>query len=252
VKGETEGVDELRGHIDTLLLALKAYKTPLGGAYHVIVLTTTLVDSHCLPSSPSLRFGFFLFSTFSFLFAQTAAASAAQLQFLVDDPIRTLPTAFVFPNMSRDQHPSLLSAPHLASEREAFLARAREAHSHPTDCPLMLSYGATLAAETTPPGEGLAYMNGGKAYGSSLSGVVEGVANATQPFMAGMGGIHGAAWRDKEKRKQAESERAAREMTESIAAAVKSVGMEGSGATPPRFEELSGAEMTGLETLLGL
>jgi hypothetical protein len=88
-------------------------------------------------------------------------------------------------------------------------------------------------------------------------GLSQGMASATEPFMAGLGRGPTAAWRAEEKRKVDESERVAREMTESIAAAVRSAGAGGGGMgdSPPRFEELgslTGAEMTGLETLLGL
>lgn len=89
-----------------------------------------------------------------------------------------------------------------------------------------------------------------------MGGLVEGVASATAPYMAQMSAGPTAAWREGERRKQEESERQARNMTESIAAAVRSAGVEmgseGMGASPARFEELSSSEMTGLETLLGL
>ncbi|GAA6032123.1 hypothetical protein JCM8097_007084 [Rhodosporidiobolus ruineniae] len=278
-KNEVEGQVEIRSAIDTLLMALKAYKTPLG------------------------------------------AASAAQLQFLVDDPLRTLPAPYADPNnmnackyvalfspqppsfdpvpkltpllystsvpnncpgdyAGAPQQPTPLSHPAIAVAQAAKEAQASStwvrnaagangslSSSSSGDSSYPATFFATTSSTFTsssttsdpPPAAGFAYhrspglnatiasMNAGMTEDASraVGGTMfSGLASSTQDFLEKL--PPGSHW----------SQGAGSGKQTGMAATLRSTAA--TGLTPPRieelgaFEDLSRAEMTGLESLLGL
>ncbi|GAA5888673.1 hypothetical protein JCM6882_009044 [Rhodosporidiobolus microsporus] len=221
-KNDTLGTDEIRSNINTLLMALRAYKTPLG------------------------------------------AASAAQLQFLFDDPLRTLPTAFLNPNMfpcsagfqhphhttdeCSSSHPSVNTGPAIWKAMEAERAARTREHAFPTpgahllSCPIQPAPSHKFMHETE-----LARMNAGfgKESSEALSSFTDSMAKGAAAYMVNF---------------EAETRLRMQEREAQRGAKGAGMGMGGSGASsssssaasPQRFEELSGAELAGLETLLGL
>ncbi|GAA6003786.1 hypothetical protein JCM10207_003598 [Rhodosporidiobolus poonsookiae] len=227
-RNESDGVDELRNHVNTLIAALKAYKTPLG------------------------------------------AASASQLQFLADDPLRTLPAGLTNPNGRNGAYGSAFHPHHppstpLTGPQISVAMKNKHAGAgiDPLNCGGDLARGPVLprpypsaqgmfeasaeeamrfkAGETSMSADVISGMNGG--YGAdshkAFSGTLESLVRGTAPAMF--------AW---------EEERNA-------AGAGRGGGFPcppaGPTATAPmpetqaaRIHELSGSELAGLESLLGM
>lgn len=172
--------------------------------------------------------------TFSSLFP--AAASAAQLQFLYDDPTRALPASFLNPNTfpcpvgMQPAHPleQVNTAPGIwqAMGKE----RASRAGGSAVSTQSMHIAGCAIVSST--PGGIYDTMNSGHAKdgGEALSSTVDAMAKGAAQYYVNF---------------EEETRLRMREREEKIAA-------KGSISSPQRFEELNGAELAGLETLLGL
>ncbi|GAA5864636.1 hypothetical protein JCM8547_008258, partial [Rhodosporidiobolus lusitaniae] len=205
-QGITEGTDEIRNHVGTLLMALKAYKTPLG------------------------------------------AASAAQLQFLLDDPLRTLPAAFSFPNGQA----SAAGADQAERRRLALHGLFPDGPAMNTSFPCAdMQLNAFSVRETR---DRIAGMNDGREAdaNAALSSMVEGMAKGATCLADEF--YKREQWKASEERLNEKRDEETLVFSSSIAQAVASAGMGGMDSSM-RFEELqdlSGAEVTGLETLLGL
>ncbi|GAA5983894.1 hypothetical protein JCM11641_006413 [Rhodosporidiobolus odoratus] len=190
VKNDTNGLDELRSHVETLLMALRAHKTPLG------------------------------------------AVSASQLEFLLSEPMRTLPPTCLNPNNPAPQHPhhGSMTGPSINLQMEQAQRDRREnlvARTLPTS---IASVGLSVALEK--PGKeavdrnyvaGLAAMNNGKlndataAIAFDATGLAKGAETVLRdPLSHPSGGLPGMYGND------------------------------------VRFTELSGEELAELESLLGL
>ncbi|GAA5832376.1 hypothetical protein JCM11251_006427 [Rhodosporidiobolus azoricus] len=199
-KEETLGTDEIRSNINTLLMALRAYKTPLG------------------------------------------AASAAQLQFLYDEPLRTLPSPFSNPNTypcpAGPQHPQqpTESSSGINSAPATWMAMGKErteragARVFPPQQAGPIGCGVIEQVDI----EGGVYnaLNSGyaKEGGEALSSTVNAMAKGAAAYLVNF---------------EQETMLRAKERQEMLAA-------KGPTPSPQRFEELNGAELAGLETLLGL